>query len=76
VTVTVTPATINVPVRPVVVAGTWKLTEPIPLPVAPAVIVIQGVVVLAVQEQLTPVVTDNVKRLPVSGAETLVGITE
>ena len=75
VTVTVRPATVSVPVRCTVVEGTVKLTEPIPDPVAPAVIVIQEVVVVAVHEQLVPVVTDNVKTLPFCGTVNDVGVT-
>jgi hypothetical protein len=75
VTVTVRPATVNVPVRAAVDAGTVKLTEPMPDPVAPAVIVIQLVVVVADQEQLVPDVTANVPALPFVGTVTVVGVT-
>ena len=55
-TVTVWPATVNVPVReaPVVFAATLNVTEPMPEPLAPAVTVIHDVVVVAVQEQDVP----------------------
>ena len=55
-TVTVWPATVNVPVRavPVVLAATLNVTEPMPDPLAPAVTVIQDVVVVAVHEQAVP----------------------
>ena len=75
VTVTVRPATVNVPVRVTVEAGTVKLTEPIPDPVAPAVMVIQLAVVVADHEQLVPEVTDNVVALPFVGTVTVVGRT-
>ena len=74
-TVTVRPATVNVPVRAAVDAGTVKLTEPIPDPVAPAVMVIQLAVVVADHEQLVPEVTDNVVALPFVGTVTVVGMT-
>jgi hypothetical protein len=73
--VTVRPATVSVPVREAVVEGTEKLTDPMPDPVAPAVIVIQLVVVVAVHEQLVPVVTDNVRPLPLAGTVKDVGVT-
>jgi hypothetical protein len=75
VTVTVRPATVNVPVRAAVEAGTVKLTAPIPDPVAPAVMVIQLAVVVADHEQLVPEVTDNVAALPFAGTVTVVGMT-
>jgi hypothetical protein len=73
--VTVRPATVNVPERPAVEAGTVKLTAPIPDPVAPAVIVIQLVVVVADQAQLVPDVTASVAALPFAGTVTVVGVT-
>ena len=50
VTVTVWPATVNVPVRglPVAFCAMENVTEPIPEPVAPRVMVIHAVVVVAV----------------------------
>jgi hypothetical protein len=75
VTVTVRPATVSVPVRAAVEAGTEKLTAPIPDPVAPAVIVIQLVVVVADQEQLVPDVTDIVAAPPFVGTVNVVGVT-
>lgn len=58
-TVTVWPATVSVPVRAllVVFAATLKETVARPVPVAPAVTVIQLALLTAVQEQLEPVVT-------------------
>ena len=64
-TVTVWPATVNVPVRavPVVLAATLNVTEPMPDPLAPAVTVIQDVVVVAVHEQDVPAMTLTVRLL-------------
>jgi hypothetical protein len=76
VTVTVRPATVSVPLRADVVAGTRKLTDPIPDPVPPAVIVIQLSIVVAVHGQLAPVTTDSVSRLPLDGTVNVVGVTE
>jgi hypothetical protein len=76
-TVTVCPATVNVPVRaePVVLAATLKVTEPMPEPVAPDVTVIQGVVVLAVQEQDVPDMTLSVRLVATASTAKLVGVT-
>ena len=59
VTVKVCPATVSVPVRAVVagLAVALKATVPLPLPLAPDVIVNQDVVVEAVQAQLEAAVT-------------------
>ena len=76
-TVTVCPATVNVPVRgvPVVLAATLKVTEPIPDPLAPAVTVIQEVVVLAVHEQDVPDVTLSVRLVAIASTSKVVGVT-
>jgi hypothetical protein len=76
-TVTVCPATVTVPVRaePVVLAATLNVTEPMPDPVAPAVTLIQGVVVLAVQEQEVPDVTLSVRLLARASTLKLTGVT-
>ena len=76
-TVTVCPATVNVPVRgaPVVLAATLKVTEPMPDPVAPAVTVIQDVVVVAVQEQAVPAMTLRVRLVAIASTAKLVGVT-
>jgi hypothetical protein len=76
-TVTVCPATVNVPVRgvPVVLAVTLKVTEPMPEPVAPAVTVIHDVVVLAVQAQDVPDVTLSVRLLASASTLKLTGVT-
>ena len=76
-TVTVWPATVSVPVRavPVVLAATLNVTEPMPDPVAPAVTVIQDVVVVAVQEQDVPEVTLRVRLLASASTAKLVGVT-
>ena len=71
----VRPATRRAPVRDVVVDGTVKLTAPIPDPVDPAVIVIQLSVVVAVHEQVVPLVTDSVKTFPFGGTVKAVGVT-
>jgi hypothetical protein len=59
--VTVWPPIVNVPVRglPVAFCATANVTEPIPDP-APLVIVIQPVVVVALQEHAVPVMTLSV----------------
>ncbi len=76
VTVTVWPATVTVPVRavPVVLAATLNVTEPMPDPLAPAVTVIQDVVVVAVQEQDVPEVTLRVRLLASASTAKLVGV--
>ena len=76
-TVTVCPATVNVPLRaePVVLAATLKVTEPMPEPVAPAVTAIQEVVVLAVQEQDVPEVTLSVRLVAIASTSKVVGVT-
>ena len=75
-TVTVWPATVNVPVRgvPVVLAATLNVTEPMPDPLAP-VTVIQDVVVVAVQEQAVPAMTLSVRLLAVPSTVKLSGVT-
>ena len=75
-TVTVWPATVNVPVRavPVVLAATLNVTEPMPDPLAP-VTVIQDVVVVAVQEQAVPAMTLSVRLLAVASTVKLSGVT-
>ena len=77
VTVTVWPATVNVPLReaPVVLAATLNVTEPMPDPLAPAVTVIHDVVVVAVQEQDVPEVTLSVRLLASASTAKLVGVT-
>ena len=74
---TVWPATVNVPVReaPVVLAATLNVTEPMPEPLAPAVTVIQDVVVVAVQAQDVPEVTLSVRLLASASTAKLVGVT-
>ena len=76
-TVTVWPATVNVPVRavPIVLAATLNVTEPMPDPLAPAVTVIQAVVVVAVHEQDVPDVTLSVRLLAVPSTVKLSGVT-
>ena len=76
-TVTVCPATVNVPVRAAAVelAATLKVTEPMPDPVAPAVTVIQEVVVLAVQAQDVPDVTLSVRLVAIASTSKVVGVT-
>ena len=73
---TVCPATVNVPVReaPVVLAATLNVTEPMPDPLAPAVTVIQDVVVVAVQAQDVPDVTLSVRLLASASTAKLVGV--
>ena len=75
-TVTVWPATVNVPVRavPVVLAAMLNVTEPMPDPVA-LVIVIHGVVVVAVQEHDVPDVTLSVRLVASESTSKLAGVT-
>ena len=75
-TVTVWPATVNVPVRavPVVLAATLNVTEPMPDPLAP-VTVIQDVVVVAVQEQAVPAMTLTVRLVAIASTAKLSGVT-
>jgi hypothetical protein len=49
---------------------------PSPEPLAPLVMVIQLTELVAVQEQLVPVVIERADVLPMEGTETLVGVTE
>ena len=74
---TVWPATVSVPVRaaPVVLAATLNVTEPMPDPLAPAVTVIQDVVVVAVQEHDVPEVTLSVRLVASASTSKLVGVT-
>ena len=76
-TVTVWPATINVPVRvaPVVFAPMLNVTEPMPDPLAPAVTVSQDVVVVAVHEQAVPAMTLTVRLLAIASTAKLSGVT-
>ena len=71
------PATVNVPVRavPVVLAATLNVTEPMPDPLAPAVTVIQDVVVVAVHEQAVPAMTLAVRLLAIASTAKLSGVT-
>ena len=76
-TVTVCPATVNVPMReaPVVFAPLLNVTEPMPDPLAPAVTVIHDVVVVAVQEQAVPAMTLTVRLLAIASTAKLSGVT-
>jgi len=75
--VTVCPATLSVPIRstPVVFAVTLKVTEPIPDPVAPVVIVIHWYVVVALHEHCVPAITLNVRLAASEPIAKLVGET-
>ena len=75
-TATDCPATFRVPLRevPVVLAATLNVTEPMPDPLAPAVTVIQDVVVVAVQAQDVPDVTLSVRLLASASTAKLVGV--
>jgi hypothetical protein len=72
--VNVWPAIVSVPVRtlPAVFAATLYVTVPIPVPLAPAVIVTQPTLLIAVHEQLVPVTTDRLPVFAVDGTEALV----
>ena len=76
-TVTVCPATVNVPRReaPVVFAAMLNVTEPMPDPVAPAVTVIQVAVVVAVHEQAVPAMTLTVRLVAIASTAKLSGVT-
>jgi hypothetical protein len=73
VTVTVWPAAVNVPVRglPVAFCAMENVTEPIPEPLAPDVIVIHGVVVVAVHGQDVPETTLNVRLVAIASTAKL-----
>src|SRR5687768_4647328 len=77
VTVTVCPATVNVPVRglPVVFAVNEKVTAPMPEPVAPPVTVIHDVVVVAVHGQDVPEMTLSVRLLAIASTAKLPAVT-
>ena len=76
-TATDCPATFRVPLRevPVVLAATLNVTEPMPDPLAPAVTVIQDVVVVAVHEHDVPEVTLSVRLVASASTSKLVGVT-
>ena len=59
VTVNVCPAIVSVPVRavPLLLAATWYVTVPSPVPDDPPVIVMKVALLCAVHEQAEPVVT-------------------
>ena len=60
---------------PVVLAPMLNVTEPMPDPLAPAVTVIQDVVVVAVQEQDVPDVTLSVRLVASASTVKLTGVT-
>ncbi len=69
-TVNVSPAMVSVPVRAApVFAATLNPTDALPVPVAPDVIVIQGVVVCAVHEQVAPAETVMAPVPPAAAAD-------
>jgi hypothetical protein len=78
VTVNVCPAMVSVPVRASPsFDATLNVTDPLPVPDAPLVIVIQSTLDAAVHEQVAPVVTDTVPVLPPSDpTDALVGEIE
>ena len=77
VTATDCPATVRVPLRGVAVvfAAMLNVTEPMPDPLAPAVTVIQDVVVVAVQEHDVPDVTLSVRLVASASTSKVVGVT-
>ena len=77
VTATDCPATVRVPLRGVAVvfAAMLNVTEPMPDPLAPAVTVIQDVVVVAVHEHDVPEVTLSVRLVASASTSRLVGVT-
>ena len=74
-TVKVCPATVRVPVldEVVVLAATEKAVEPLPLPLLPEVMVIQPVLLEAVQEQPVGAVTPTLPIPPLEPEVALVG---
>src|SRR5262245_57864282 len=74
-TVTVCPATVSVPVREPLAAATEKVTVPLPVPLAPDVIVMKSDWLAAVQLHAASVVTLTLKVPPPVGALTDVGET-
>jgi hypothetical protein len=77
ITVTVCPATVSVPVRYASgeLAATSYRTVPLPVPLAPDVIVSQDALLVAVQPQDEPVVTVTLSELAVPGGVTTMGET-
>ena len=76
VTVNVMPAIVIVPTRvlPVVLAATLYQTHPRPVPLAPAVMVSHAALLVAVQKQLDPVITETLAPVkPVDVNDPLVG---
>lgn len=75
---TAAPAIVIAPVRraPVLFAATEKLTVPLPLPLAPDVIVIHGALLTAVHAQPTGALTLEVPLPPPAGNEWFIGETE
>ena len=57
-------------------AATLKLTEPLPAPAAPDVIVIHGTLLVAIQAQPAPAVTDDVPGPPAEPIDCDVGDME
>ena len=68
------PAIVMVPTRdePVVFAATVNVTVPMPVPLAPPVMVIQLAALTAVHEQLVPVTTETLQAVPVEATDALV----
>ena len=60
---------------PVELAATLNVTEPMPDPLAPAVTVIQGVVVVAVHEHAVPEVTLSVRLVATASTSKLFGVS-
>jgi hypothetical protein len=71
VTVNVLPATVNVPVRGVVavVAAAVKLTDPLPVPLAPALIVSHATLLVADHAHPAPAVTPTVPLPPAAATD-------
>ena len=75
VTLNVWPAMVRVPERaPPVLAATLNVTEPFPLPLAPAVTVTHPASLLAVQAQPVPAETATVPVPPDAAIAALVGL--
>src|SRR4051812_1232010 len=74
-TVTVCPATVSVPLRAPLAAATEKVTVPLPVPLAPDVIVMKSDRLVAVQVQDASVVTFTVNVPPLVAEFTEVGDT-
>jgi hypothetical protein len=75
-TVAVCPAMVNVPTRLATANATVKVTVPFPVPLAPAVMVMNGTLLVAVHAQPLPAVTVTVPCPPIRPIVCVVGEIE